>query len=90
VKTSGPEHTNKFRRKVVYTTGDISRLFGVSSNTANNMVDRGVIPAWVIPGSTHRRVDHESLVKWLRDRPKYGVILARLEGAGANGEAEQK
>ena len=80
----------QFKPKANYTTGDIEKLFGVSKQSAEKMIDRGVIPGWTIPGSNHRRIDHESLAQWLRDRPKYRAILARLEGAEANGEAEQK
>ena len=79
--TCQSEYANGFRFRHVYTAGDLSRLFSVSVGTAGKMADSGVIPAWKIPGSRHRRIDHVALVRWLSERPEYGAILDRLRAA---------
>ena len=53
--------------KEVYTTGDVARICRISQQTVIRVFDERILKGFVIPGCTHRRVPHASLVKFMQD-----------------------
>jgi excisionase family DNA binding protein len=44
-------------------TGEIAKILHVSSKTAAKLIDRGTIPGWVVPGSSHRRALRKAVME---------------------------
>jgi len=70
-----------------YTTGQVARILGVSSETVRRLVDAYEPPAARVgaggtPGlrairiTTHRRIPHEALAEWLEDNAVYLRLYA--------------
>lgn len=59
----------------VYTTGEVSKICKVATTTVNKWFDSGKLPGFRVPGSRHRRIPQENLVKFLR---QHGVPLGPL------------
>ncbi len=59
-------------KPIFYRTGEIAKMLGFAPRTIAKWVDSGLLPGFKIPGSTHRRVVHEDLVKFVF---KYGIPL---------------
>lgn len=51
----------------ILTTAKAAEIAGVSLQTMIRWVDRGTVPGFRIPGSTHRRVVRDGLIKFLLD-----------------------
>lgn len=49
----------------VLTTAGAAKIAGVSQQTMIRWVDRGLVPGFRIPGSTHRRIVRDDLIKFL-------------------------
>lgn len=60
----------------IYTTGEVSRICKVATTTVNKWFDSGRLEGFRVPGSRHRRIPQENLVRFLRD---HGVPLGALE-----------
>ena len=71
----------RFRPREVYTTEEVGLLFSVSPAWIRKIMDSGEIPHWCIPDSKYRRLNHKTLVAWLRANPEYHFFLERLEWA---------
>lgn len=50
----------------VYTTGDAARLLGVSQQLIIRQFDSGALDGFKIPGSNHRRIPREKLLKYTK------------------------
>ncbi|MEZ6112756.1 MAG: helix-turn-helix domain-containing protein [Pirellulaceae bacterium] len=64
----------------VYTTGEVSKLCNVSTATVNKWFDTGQLPGYRVPGSKHRRIPHDNLVRFLK---KHNAPLGALADAAA-------
>jgi excisionase family DNA binding protein len=53
------------KRRDVFTTGEIAKMCRVSPHTVIKWINAGLLEVYCIPGSQHRRVDRESLVRFL-------------------------
>jgi excisionase family DNA binding protein len=60
----------------VYTTGQVSRICQVATSTVNKWFDSGQLKGFRVPGSRHRRIPRENLVKFLDDN---GISLEKLD-----------
>lgn len=60
----------------VFTTGQAARVLRVCPRTVLNLMNRGDLKGWRIPGSQHRRVPRESLAALVE---RLGMDPARLE-----------
>lgn len=58
-----------------YSTGQVAKLCGVAVNTVVSWCNSGKLPGFRIPGSSHRRIEHDQLVKFMRDN---GIPLGEL------------
>lgn len=67
-------------RRVSYTTGQLSILFGFAPRTIAKMIDRGILPGFTVPGSEARRVSHESLCAYICRHPEFGLNLNDIFG----------
>jgi excisionase family DNA binding protein len=45
------------------TTGEAARELRIGVNTLVRWIEKGKVPAWLVPGSTHRRINRADLVK---------------------------
>lgn len=50
-----------------YTTGDAARLCGLSQKIIIKAFDQGILKGFKVPGSTHRRILHESLIEFIKE-----------------------
>ena len=62
----------------IYTTGKVSRICQVATSTVNKWFDSGQLKGFRVPGSRHRRIPRENLVKFLNDN---GISLEKLDTA---------
>lgn len=76
-----------FRVKGVYTTTDVSGLFGWAPRTSCRLIDLGEIEGHRVPGSADRRVTHEALVAYTSCRPELAAFHALLTAPGDPGVA---
>lgn len=51
----------------VFSTGEIATRCRVSVRTVAHWIDKGLLKGYRIPGSDHRRVMREDLVKFLQE-----------------------
>jgi excisionase family DNA binding protein len=51
----------------IYTTGEVSKICKVATTTVNKWFDSGRLEGFRVPGSRHRRIPQDSLIKFLRD-----------------------
>lgn len=51
---------------LAYTTKQVANICRVSSQMVNRWVDGNLMKGWRIPGSTHRRVTHEEVVRFMQ------------------------
>jgi excisionase family DNA binding protein len=51
----------------ILTTARAAKVAGVSQQTLIRWIDRGMIPGYRLPGSTHRRVVRTGLIRFLID-----------------------
>jgi two-component system OmpR family response regulator len=67
------------------TTGDCSRITGLSQQTIIRAIDKGLLVGFRVPGSKHRRVTKESLKSFaeLNGMPE-AVILLLTERESSN------
>lgn len=49
------------------TTNECAEYCGVSSRTVHKWFDAGQLKGFMIPGSNHRRIPHENLVKFMTE-----------------------
>ncbi len=49
------------------TTSDAAVYAGVTTATVRRWLDRGILPGWKLPGSKHRRVHADDLVRFLEE-----------------------
>lgn len=52
---------------VYYTTGEVAKLLGFSPRTINKLVDSNQLCGFRLPGSLHRRVRQQELVKFIQE-----------------------
>lgn len=50
-----------------YTTGQVAKICRVAPRSVHKWIAGGMLPARRIPCSTHRRIDHEPLLRFMRD-----------------------
>jgi excisionase family DNA binding protein len=50
----------------IYTTGEVSKLCNVSTATVNKWFDSGQLEGYRVPGSRHRRIPHQNLLRFLQ------------------------
>src|SRR3990167_544997 len=60
----------------VFTTGQVAKIYKVSVRIVNKWFDSGRLKGYRIPGSQHRRIPREYLIKFLKE---YGMPLGDLE-----------
>lgn len=67
----------------VLTTGEAARIAGISLNSIIRCIDRGLLPGFKVPGSTHRRVRKDDLERFMRihNMKPQAERLADLAGA---------
>lgn len=68
-------HARTLADKRTYTTGDIADICDVWPRTVTKWIDKGILPAYRLPGGLDRRVRREHLIPFLRD---HGMSLGRL------------
>lgn len=61
--------------KSAYTTGEIATMLGVSRKTVMAWVDAGTLKGVRLPGSAHRRIYHDDLVRFM---DQHGFARDRL------------
>jgi excisionase family DNA binding protein len=74
------QKTYEFKIKPCYTTGDLSKLFGIGQHTVDKLLDKGDLRFWRVPNSKHRRIDHSALVSFLKSHPEFELLLPKVEG----------
>ena len=62
----------------IYTTGQISKICEISTATVIRSIDNGDLEGYKIPGSNHRRVSHNSLVKFIKKYEIYEFLKHNL------------
>lgn len=67
--------------KLHYTTGEAAAICDLSMQTIIRAIDRGDLPGFRIPGSTHRRIPGLRLREWME---RHGIPLDRLEPCPAD------
>jgi hypothetical protein len=67
-------------RQPYYTSGQVARLFGVTSTTAAKWIDRGVLKGFRLPGSLKRRVAHVELIAFVCRHPEFVIELDKIFG----------
>lgn len=50
-----------------YTTGDVARFCFVAARTVSKWIDSGILRGRRVPGSHHRRVAHDDLVRFMQE-----------------------
>jgi hypothetical protein len=71
--------TPVIKRKPVYRSGELAKVFGVAPKTICNWIDKGLLKGFRLPGSKDRRLSHEELAKFIGSNPSYGYVLYRIE-----------
>jgi two-component system response regulator RpaA len=51
----------------IYTTGQVAKILGVAPRTVTKCFDSGKLKGYRIPGSSARRIPHDSLVKFMSE-----------------------
>ena len=72
--------------KMVFGTGEVASICGVHAKTVCKWADSGKLPSYRIPGSRHRRVTRQALMRFMRDN---GVPPDGLAAFDAAGEGER-
>ncbi len=67
-----------FPRKPVYTTGEVARVCGVSTQAVIKWFDQGMLSGYRIPRSKERRIPHHSLIRFMQE---HALPLDTLEGS---------
>jgi excisionase family DNA binding protein len=62
--------------KTIFTTGQVAKICKVAPRTASKWFDSGRLRGYRIPGSQHRRVEREHLIRFLKE---HGMPLGELE-----------
>lgn len=65
----------KIPKRVVYTTGDVSRLFGVAPRTVGKWMEKGLLKGYRIPGTMDRRFTPQNVRDFARE---HGLPLAAV------------
>ena len=52
---------------VVYTTGEAAKISNLSQQEIIRCFNQGHLKGFRVPGSTHRRIPHKNLVKFMKD-----------------------
>ena len=47
------------------TTGEVCRRLRVSPHTVKSWIAKGLLEAWLVPGSTHRRFERAELARFI-------------------------
>ncbi len=60
----------------LYTTGEVAKICKVAVRTVCKWTDHGDLKSFRIPGSQHRRIPHDALIKFLKmkDYPTDGLV----------------
>jgi len=53
--------------KNVLTTGDVARICNVAPRTVSSWFDKGLLSGYRIPGSSHRRIPVEELIRFMEE-----------------------
>lgn len=66
----------------ILTTGEVSRLIGLSPRTVSKFIDQGALNGFRIPGSNDRRIPLKDLVEFLRKNNMDSVLdrVLRIKG----------
>jgi two-component system, OmpR family, response regulator len=64
---------------VVYTTGQVARMCGVTKRSVIKWIDSGKLKGYTIPGSKHRRVSRADLLSFMGAHgiPNYPLMVPR-------------
>lgn len=68
-----------------YSTGQAAKLCGVAIRTVADWCDSGKLAFYRIPGSSHRRIEHDQMVKFAQEHN----IPVRLEDAAEQTKTER-
>lgn len=66
------------RTKSTLTTGEAARLSGLTQRTIIDLIDRGFLKGYRIPGSKHRRIPRANLLAMM---DAHGIPLPEGESA---------
>jgi len=64
------------RKEDVFTTGDVSRICGLSQQTIIRCFDTGKLDGYRVPGSKFRRIPRANLLKFMREN---GIPMDKLD-----------
>lgn len=53
--------------KTVFTTGEVAQICNISQQTVIRCFDNGRLQGFRVPGSDHRRIPRESLIRFMKD-----------------------
>lgn len=63
------ENYEEFKEELfnrVYTTGQVAKICELSLSTIIRCIDSRDLEGYRVPGSTHRRITHDSLVEFMK------------------------
>lgn len=60
----------------IYTTGKVAKLLKVATRTVAKWIDGGLLTAYILPGTRHRRITRAALVAFMQ---KNGMPLALIQ-----------
>lgn len=60
-------NAKRYDGQQVFTTSEVAQITGLSTSHVLRLFDRGQIDGWRIPGSRHRRIPREALVKFMKE-----------------------
>jgi excisionase family DNA binding protein len=64
-----------------YSVSELARIMGVAGTTVRGLMDAGELRGFWKPGRRPlRRVTHQAVIAFVRQNPRFGHILDRLEG----------
>jgi excisionase family DNA binding protein len=61
--------------KEVFRTGEVARICNVCARTVSNWIDRGLLGGYVVPGTKHRRIPRQNLLRFMQE---HGMPLGEL------------
>ncbi len=71
-----PPTTADPKPQLIFTTGEVARICGISIQTVIRAFDAKAIKGYLIPGSSHRRITRVGLIAFME---KHNIPLSRID-----------
>ena len=55
------------KEKEVFTTGEVAKVCNINQQTVIRIIDKGILKGYRIPGSRHRRICRDKLIKFMKE-----------------------